>query len=168
MAEALRTWPGAVHSGHPEAGVAAVGREAEAVALPHPLDDGYGTGTPYARVVERDGQVVLLGAPLDTIDFRWVNGQMYTRLRPLVGGQKAARKPPPTPILKLLTRIHPELRRREKRAAAVMENEPWQRVIADWHGGMKAGIEDGNLAAGIVLAAASIAIGLLNAACMTY
>jgi aminoglycoside 3-N-acetyltransferase len=67
LAEALRTWPGAVHSGHPEAGVAAVGREAEAVALPHPLDDGYGTGTPYARVVERDGQVVLLGAPLDTV-----------------------------------------------------------------------------------------------------
>ena len=27
-----------------------------------------------------------------------------------------------------------------------MANEPWQRVIADWHGGMKAGIEEGNLA----------------------
>jgi aminoglycoside 3-N-acetyltransferase len=67
VAEALRTWPGAVHSGHPEAGVAAVGREARAVALPHPLDDGYGHGTPYARVVERGGQVVLLGAALDTV-----------------------------------------------------------------------------------------------------
>lgn len=67
LAEALRTWPGAVHSGHPEAGVAAVGPDAEAVALPHPLDDAYGPGTPYARVVERDGQVVLLGAPLDTV-----------------------------------------------------------------------------------------------------
>ena len=67
VAEALRTWPGAIHSGHPEAGVAAVGREAEAIALPHPLDDGYGHGTPYARVVERAGQVVLLGAPLDTV-----------------------------------------------------------------------------------------------------
>jgi aminoglycoside 3-N-acetyltransferase len=67
VAEALRTWPGAVHSGHPEAGVAALGRDAAAVALPHPLDDAYGAGTPYARVVERDGQVVLLGAPLDTV-----------------------------------------------------------------------------------------------------
>ena len=67
VAEALRTWPGAVHSGHPEAGVAAVGREAETVAFPHPLDDAYGDGTPYARVVERAGQVVLLGAPLDTV-----------------------------------------------------------------------------------------------------
>jgi aminoglycoside 3-N-acetyltransferase len=36
LAEALRTWPAAVHSGHPEAGVAAVGRDAEAIALPHP------------------------------------------------------------------------------------------------------------------------------------
>ena len=66
LAEALRTWPGAVHSGHPEAGVAAVGRDARAIALPHPLDDAYGDGTPYARIVAHDGQVVLLGAPLDT------------------------------------------------------------------------------------------------------
>ena len=67
VAEALRTWPGAVHSGHPEAGVTAVGRDAPAVALPHPLDDAYGPGTPYARIVERGGQVVLLGAPLETV-----------------------------------------------------------------------------------------------------
>jgi aminoglycoside 3-N-acetyltransferase len=44
-----------------------VGRDDAAVARPHPLDDAYGPGTPYARVVERGGQVVLLGAPLDTI-----------------------------------------------------------------------------------------------------
>ena len=67
VAEALRTWPGAVHSGHPEAGIAAVGPDAREIALPHPLDDAYGEGTPYERVVERSGQVVLLGAPLDTV-----------------------------------------------------------------------------------------------------
>lgn len=67
LAEALRTWPGAIASGHPEAGVAAVGADAAAIATPHPPHDAYGAGTPYARVVERDGQVVLLGAPLDTV-----------------------------------------------------------------------------------------------------
>lgn len=67
VAEALRSWPGAVHSGHPEAGVAAVGAAASAIALPHPLDDAYGVGTPYARVVEHGGQVVVLGAPLSTV-----------------------------------------------------------------------------------------------------
>lgn len=67
IAEALRTWPGAHHSGHPEAGVAAVGRLADTLTASHSYDDAYGTGTPYARLVELGGQVVLLGAPLDTV-----------------------------------------------------------------------------------------------------
>lgn len=67
IAEALRTWPGARHSGHPEAGVAAVGPLAEVLTAQHPYDDAYGPGTPYARLVELGGQVVLLGAPLDTV-----------------------------------------------------------------------------------------------------
>jgi aminoglycoside 3-N-acetyltransferase len=67
VAEAIRAWPGAVHSGHPEAGVSAVGHHASLVASAHPYDDAYGDGTPYARIVELDGQVVLLGAPLDTV-----------------------------------------------------------------------------------------------------
>jgi aminoglycoside 3-N-acetyltransferase len=65
--EALRTWPGARHSGHPEAGVAAVGPLAEALIAEHPYDDAYGAGTPYARLVELGGKVVVLGAPLDTV-----------------------------------------------------------------------------------------------------
>jgi aminoglycoside 3-N-acetyltransferase len=65
--EALRTWPGARHSGHPEAGVTAVGPLAEALIAEHPYDDAYGAGTPYARLAELGGQVAVLGAPLDTV-----------------------------------------------------------------------------------------------------
>ena len=65
--EALRTWPGSHHSGHPEAGVAAVGPLAEALASEHPYDDAYGVGTPYARLIEAGGRVAMLGAPLDTV-----------------------------------------------------------------------------------------------------
>src|SRR5918996_2714438 len=65
--EALRTWPGTLHSGHPEAGVAAVGPLAGEITASHPHDDAYGAGTPYARLVELGGRVVLLGAPLDTV-----------------------------------------------------------------------------------------------------
>lgn len=65
--EALRTWPGARHSGHPEAGVAAVGSLAGALTASHPYDDAYGAGTPYARLVELGGQVAVLGAPLETV-----------------------------------------------------------------------------------------------------
>src|SRR5919112_1506402 len=65
--EALRTWPGALHSGHPEAGVAALGPLADAITASHPYDDAYGAGTPYARLVELEGQVAMLGAPLETV-----------------------------------------------------------------------------------------------------
>ena len=65
--EALRTWPGARHSGHPEAGVAAVGPLAQEITTEHPYDDAYGAGTPYARLVELGGQIAMLGAPLDTL-----------------------------------------------------------------------------------------------------
>jgi aminoglycoside 3-N-acetyltransferase len=64
--ERVRTWPGAEHSGHPDAGVVAVGARAGWICHPHPPDDGYGAGTPLARLVEAGGQVLLLGAPLDT------------------------------------------------------------------------------------------------------
>ena len=67
VAEALRTWPGSRHSGHPEAGVAAIGPLATTLTASHPYDDAYGAGTPYARLVELGGQVALLGAPLDTV-----------------------------------------------------------------------------------------------------
>lgn len=65
--EALRTWPGSRHSGHPEAGVAAVGLLAETITAEHPLDEAYGVGTPYSRLVALDGRVVALGALLDTV-----------------------------------------------------------------------------------------------------
>jgi len=65
--EALRTWPGSRHSGHPEAGVAAVGPLADSITASHPYDDAYGAGTPYARLVELGGRVAMLGAPLETV-----------------------------------------------------------------------------------------------------
>lgn len=65
--EALRTWPGARHSEHPEAGVAAIGPLAETITAEHPYDDAYRWNTPYARLVELGGQVALLGSPLNTV-----------------------------------------------------------------------------------------------------
>jgi aminoglycoside 3-N-acetyltransferase len=65
--ERIRTWPGAERSGHPEAGVVALGPRAAWITATHPGDDGYGAGSPFARLVEADGQVLMLGAPLDTV-----------------------------------------------------------------------------------------------------
>ena len=67
LAEFLRTWPGTVRSQNPEASMVAVGAQAEALTADHRLNYGYGPGSPLAKLVDRQGYVLLLGAPLDTI-----------------------------------------------------------------------------------------------------
>jgi aminoglycoside 3-N-acetyltransferase len=65
--ERIRTWPGAVRSVHPEASVVAVGPRADWLTADHRPADGYGAGSPFARLVEAGGQVLMLGAPLETV-----------------------------------------------------------------------------------------------------
>ena len=65
--ERLRTWPGARHSAHPDQRVAAVGPAAEWLTASHPLNDSFGVGTPFARLVEIEGDVLMLGAPLRSL-----------------------------------------------------------------------------------------------------
>jgi aminoglycoside 3-N-acetyltransferase len=65
--ERIRTWPGARRSAHPEASVVAVGPRAAELTRDHALEDGYGPASPFARLVALDGQVLMLGAPLDTV-----------------------------------------------------------------------------------------------------
>jgi aminoglycoside 3-N-acetyltransferase len=67
LAEIVRGWPGAQRSLNPEASVAAIGAQAEEITQGHPLDYGYGAGSPLEKLVEARGQVLMLGAPLDTI-----------------------------------------------------------------------------------------------------
>jgi aminoglycoside 3-N-acetyltransferase len=67
LPEFLRTWPGAQRSGSPGASMAAIGDRAEWFTADHPLDYGYGPGSPLAKLVAVGGKVVMIGAPLDTM-----------------------------------------------------------------------------------------------------
>lgn len=73
-----------------------------------------------------------LGVPADTLQVAFVNGFMYTRLRPLISADKPPKKLPPLPILKLATRLHPEFRKRNRTAARVIRERPWLAVLARW------------------------------------
>lgn len=67
LAATVGTRPGVRRSGNPGASVAALGARADELTLDHPLDDGYGAGSPLARLVEVGGRVLMVGAPLDTM-----------------------------------------------------------------------------------------------------
>jgi len=67
LAEFMRTTPGARRSENPGASVAAIGARADWLTGDHPMDYGYGEGSPFAKLVEARGKVLMVGAPLDTM-----------------------------------------------------------------------------------------------------
>ena len=67
LAEVLRTWTGVHRSENPENSMVAVGERAEWLMRDHPMNYGYGVGSPLAKLVEVNGKVLILGAPLDKI-----------------------------------------------------------------------------------------------------
>ena len=73
-----------------------------------------------------------IGVPADTLQARFVNGFMYTRLRPLLRPNHAATKLPPEPVLRVVTHLHPAFRRRAKAAATALRNRPWVDVAHRW------------------------------------
>ncbi len=79
----------------------------------------------------RDG-FAQFGVPADGIEVRNVNGFAYSRVRPLFGADKQSGKPPPDWLIKLAGRLHPEMRRRERRAADRLANPGFRRSLDTW------------------------------------
>ncbi|HEX9259557.1 MAG TPA: PEP-utilizing enzyme [Acidimicrobiales bacterium] len=114
---------------------------------------GYGSATPITqRLMSETMEAGMrelfadFGMPADTIGCRFVNGYMYNRLKPLIGADKPPRKPPPAFALKLAFKLHPELRRRGKRAKETVDNQPWHEVIRHWRDVERPAIQQQNLA----------------------
>jgi aminoglycoside 3-N-acetyltransferase len=65
IADAVRTWPGALRSAHPSTSFAAVGARAEEIVGGHDIACAMGERSPLARVFDLDGWVLLLGVGHD-------------------------------------------------------------------------------------------------------
>ena len=71
------------------------------------------------------------GSPLSHMEMRWVHGKFYRRLVPAVGGN-ADLPDPPRAVMWLATRLHPELRRRERLAGETLRTKRWMEEIERW------------------------------------
>jgi rifampicin phosphotransferase len=71
------------------------------------------------------------GLLLDYMEFKVVNRFVYIAIRP-VGAPKSAKGPPPKLIFKLLTKFHPEIRRRIRRIEEVWKTKAWREDVAIW------------------------------------
>ncbi|MEQ1759538.1 MAG: PEP-utilizing enzyme [Vicinamibacterales bacterium] len=76
------------------------------------------------------------GALLDYIELAVVNGVVYSAARP-VGAPKGAKGHPPRPVFWLLQRLHPEIRRRIKRADEVFAQRFWREELRWWDSEVK-------------------------------
>ncbi|MEM9609830.1 MAG: PEP-utilizing enzyme [Actinomycetota bacterium] len=95
--------------------------------------------TAYRDVFER------FGAPLQTLDVRFVHGQMYRRMVPLVGADRSG-PPPPGPVLWLAARLHPAFRARERVARRELEVKSFLEPMDDWERHERQAWIDRNLA----------------------
>ncbi|GIG56384.1 AAC(3) family N-acetyltransferase [Longispora fulva] len=67
--EAVRTLPDSLRSTHPKVSVAAIGAHAADIVSRHPLNFALGPGTPFGRLHDLDGHILLLGVGHDRDTF---------------------------------------------------------------------------------------------------
>jgi pyruvate,water dikinase len=73
----------------------------------------------------------MYGLLLDYIDYAELHGFMYSTPRP-VGAPEDAKGPPPKAIFKLLSWLHPELRRRIARSKQALTERSWLKDLKYW------------------------------------
>ena len=71
------------------------------------------------------------GVIAKTLDVGFVRGYLYIAPR-IVGAPKQITRTPPTALLWLAARLHPEMRRRNKAAGWALAERPWRAVAARW------------------------------------
>jgi pyruvate,water dikinase len=79
------------------------------------------------------------GVLLDYLEVAVINRFIYYAPRP-VGAPKSAKGPPPRLVFQILQRLHPELRRRIRRAEAVLRDRIWRQDVEWWDRELRPGL----------------------------
>ncbi len=136
-----------------------IARDAIEIAMSRGIEDGFD----------------MVGAPVKTIEARFINGRFYRRLVPLVGASRNLPEPPPI-ALKIATRLHPGFRKRAKTAQGALAGRVWMDELDRWESTWKpdliaaskqigtvelSAIDDNELADLVVTANAHMVAGLI-------
>lgn len=87
------------------------------------------SGDGFVRAFKRG--TACYGLLLSHIEPAYVHGFSYSKLV-IVGAPKNAKGPPPKLVFKLMCWLHPEIRRRLRTAATVLQAKPWREDIHHW------------------------------------
>ncbi len=80
------------------------------------------------------------GLPMDSLALRFVNGYAYLQMQPLIGSAAATRLPP-KPLFKLVSALHPAMRKRVRRAGEALDGRFWQDDVRRWDDEYKPGFQ---------------------------
>lgn len=87
------------------------------------------------------------GLPLAGVQVKLVHGCMY--MRPIGIGEREGsqpKAPPPAFVMKLVVRLHPEMRRRAKTAAVAWQERRWRQEVDEWFATKRSAQRAANLA----------------------
>ena len=105
--------------------------ELEATHMVRPLSRSVEAIFPDAATEGFRQTTARYGLLLDHLEFKVVNRFLYICARG-VGAPKAAKGPPPKFIFKLLTKLHPEVRRRIRTIKEVFATRRWREDVTRW------------------------------------
>ncbi len=71
------------------------------------------------------------GFAISHIDVAYVNGYAYSAVR-VAGVPISDRPPPPAPVMRVVSRLVPELRRRDRAARIALQMRPWRADLDRW------------------------------------
>jgi phosphohistidine swiveling domain-containing protein len=105
--------------------------ERESTHLVRPMSRALEALYPQAATEGFRWAMARYGLLLETMEFAPVNRFIYICARP-VGAPKSAKGPPPKLIFKLLTKLHPEVRKRIRDIGQVWKTKRWREDVARW------------------------------------
>ena len=119
--------------------------ELESTHLTRPVSRAMAAVFPAAATEGFRAGMARYGMLLDHLEFAVVNRFVYICARP-VGAPKGAKGPPPKFIFKMLTKLHPEVRKRIRAVTETWATKRWREDIALWDTKLKPAIAKENLA----------------------